>query len=75
MWLFSNGAGLHGLAPLLKPLATRHRLVWFQPESHETRKGMTWPDPGFSAAIEKQRWDVLEDPIPKLNAWLRAGGA
>jgi hypothetical protein len=36
---------------------------------------MAWPDPGFSAAIERQQWDVLEDPVVKLNAWLRAGGA
>jgi uncharacterized protein (DUF58 family) len=75
LWLFSNGAGLQGLAPLLKPLATRHRLVWFQPETPEGPKAPAWPDPGFSPAIERQRWDLLEDPIVKLNAWLRAGGA
>jgi hypothetical protein len=73
--LFSNGAGLQGLTPLLKPLATRHRLVWFQPENRADRRSMAWPDPGFSPAIEKQRWDLMEDPVVKLNAWLRAGGA
>lgn len=75
LWLFSNGAGLQGLAPLLKPLATRHRLVWFQPETQEGPKAPGWPDPGFSPAIERQRWDLIEDPVVKLNAWLRAGGA
>ena len=75
LWLFSNGAGLQGLAPLLKPLATRHRVVWFQPDNPEDRGAMTWPDPGFSAAVERQRWEVQTDPVVKLNAWLRAGGA
>jgi hypothetical protein len=36
---------------------------------------MTWSDPGFSPAIERQRWDLLDDPVVKLNGWLRAGGA
>jgi hypothetical protein len=36
---------------------------------------MTWPEPGFSPAIERQHWNVLEDPVVKLNVWLRAGGA
>ena len=75
LWLFSNGSGLQGLAPLLKPLATRHRLVWFQPEDRTDRRGMMWPDPGFTAAIERQRWDLMDDPVVKLNGWLRAGGA
>ena len=73
LWLLSNGAGLQGLAPLLKPLAFRHRVVWFQPQAEgET---MAWPEPGFSPAIEHQRWDLLADPVPRLDAWLRAGGA
>ena len=59
----------------MKPLAARHRVVWFQPDSPEGGRGMTWPDPGFSAGVERQRWDLLEDPVVKLNAWLRAGGA
>ncbi|KAJ8136121.1 hypothetical protein OY671_010666, partial [Metschnikowia pulcherrima] len=63
LWLFSNGAGLRGLAPLSKPSATRHRSVWFQPEAHTDRQGMTWPDPGFSPAIERQRWDSMDDPV------------
>ena len=75
LWLFSNGSGLQGLAPLLKPLATRHRVVWFQPEDPQDRRGAAWPEPGFTPAIEHQSWSLLEDPVAKLNAWLRAGGA
>jgi uncharacterized protein (DUF58 family) len=75
LWLLSNGAGLDGLAPLLRPLAARQRLVWFQPKARGDLRAMAWPDPGFSPAIEHQRWDLLEDPVQKLNVWLRAGGA
>jgi hypothetical protein len=75
LWLFSNGSGLQGLAPLLKPLAARHRVVWFKPEPQDGNKSMAWPDPGFSATVEQVRWPMLEDPVVKLNAWLRAGGA
>lgn len=75
LWLFSNGAGLNGLAPLLKPLAVRHRVVWFQPELPPSRRAMHWPDPGFSAAVEKVQWPIAEDPVQRLNAWLKSGGA
>ena len=75
LWLFSNGSGLHGLAPLLKPLAARHRVVWFRPETREGKQSMAWPDPGFAATVERLHWPVQEDPVLKLNAWLRAGGA
>jgi uncharacterized protein (DUF58 family) len=72
LWLFSDGAGLGGLAPHLGALATRHRVVWFQPTSQEPSP---WPDPGFPASVTRLAWDPLEDPVPKLDAWLRAGGA
>lgn len=75
LWLFSNGAGLQGLAPLLKPLAARHRVVWFQPTEPRSRWSVDWPDPGFAPTIERQSWDLAGDPVVKLNAWLRAGGA
>lgn len=75
LWLFSNGAGLGGLAPLLKPLAARHRVVWFKPLEPPGRGSEDWPDPGFAPTIERQSWALAEDPIQKLSAWLRAGGA
>ena len=74
LWLFSNGSGLQGLAPLLKPLATRHRLVWFQPKDPAERRSMDWPDPGFTPTIERQCWDLMDDPVVKLNAGCGRGG-
>lgn len=74
LWILSNGAGLQGLAPLLKPIAARHRVVWFRPHSPQKGTG-DWPDPGFSAAVERQTWNVMEDPVQKLSAWLKGGGA
>jgi hypothetical protein len=50
-------------------------VVWFKPEPQDGKKSMAWPDPGFSATVEQVRWPMLEDPVVKLNAWLRAGGA
>jgi uncharacterized protein (DUF58 family) len=75
LWILSNGAGLQGLAPLIKPLAARHRVVWFRPENPHLKHAPNWPDPGFPAAVERQVWDLHEDPVLKLGAWLKGGGA
>lgn len=75
IWILSNGAGLQGLAAFIKPLAARHRVVWFRPENPHLKHAPNWPEPGFSAAIERQVWDLFEDPVLKLGAWLKGGGA
>jgi uncharacterized protein (DUF58 family) len=75
LWMFSNGAGLQGLSPLLKPLAARHRVVWFEPVLPPSRRAVHWPDPEFPASVERQSWDILTDPVLKLGSWLKAGGA
>ena len=72
LWILSNGAGLRGLGSLIKPLAARHRVVWFHPE---TRLADRWPDPGMPPTVERQDWDILEDPVRKLGLWLKGGGA
>lgn len=74
LWILSNGAGLKDLAPLLKPIAARHRVTWFHPEQ-PGRKAATWPDPSFPATVAHLRWNVLEDPVQKLGAWLKGKGA
>jgi len=74
LWLFSNGSGLQGLGPLLKPLAVRHRIVWFRPH-RASRRREDWPDPKFSPKVECQFWDIRLDPVAKLGAWLKGGGA
>lgn len=75
LWLFSNGAGLQGLSALLRPLATRHRLVWFRPDDPHLARAPRWPDPGFGPGIERVAWDIHEDPVRKLGAWLKGGRA
>lgn len=75
LWILSNGAGLSGLAPLLKPLATRNRIIWFRPENTHIRNSPRWPDPGFSPHIEQQVWNMEDDPVVRLGNWLKAGGA
>ena len=75
LWILSNGAGLQGLAPIIKPLAARHRVVWFRPRNPALKGAPDWPDPGFSATVERQTWDIREDPVLNLAAWLKAGGA
>jgi len=75
IWILSNGAGLRGLAPIIKPLAARHRVVWFHPENHALKHEPNWPDPGFSPSVEKVSWDISQDPVLKLGAWLKGGGA
>jgi uncharacterized protein (DUF58 family) len=69
LWILSNGAGLGGLAELIKPIAARHRVVWFRPG-----QAGTWPDPGFPATVERQSWDILEDPVTRLGLWLKGHG-
>ncbi|HQL47837.1 MAG TPA: DUF58 domain-containing protein [Holophaga sp.] len=75
LWLLSNGAGLQGLAPLIKPLAPRHRIVWFRPEDPFLRHAPNWPDPGFPPSVETVSWSLVEDPVAKLATWLKAGKA
>lgn len=75
LWILSNGAGLRGLGEQIKPVAARHRVVWFRPEDPALRRQPSWPDPGFPATVERQVWDIHEDPVLKLGAWLKGGGA
>jgi uncharacterized protein (DUF58 family) len=75
IWILSNGAGLAGLAPILKPIAVRHRVVWFRPEHPGLRRQPNWPDPALPAGVERQAWNILEDPVTKLGIWLKGGGA
>ena len=75
LWILSNGAGLQGLAPLLKPIAARHSVVWFRPELPHLRHTPNWPDPGFAATVECLTWDILADPVTRLGIWLKGGGA
>lgn len=74
LWLLSNGAGLQGLAPVLKPIAARHRVVWFEPELPATTRATPWPDPGLPPTVSRQRWPLLEDPVPRLSAFLKGTG-
>jgi uncharacterized protein (DUF58 family) len=74
IWIFSNGAGLQGLAPLIKPLATRHRVVWFHPENPDLKHQPHWPEPGFAPGVEKLNWNLHEDPVLKLGAWMKGSG-
>jgi len=75
LWILSNGAGLQGLAGPLKAIAARHRVVWFRPEAPHLKHTPNWPDPGFPAGVERQTWNILEDPVTRLGIWLKAGGA
>ena len=75
LWILSNGAGLQGLAEPLKPVAARHRVVWFRPEQPRLRHTPNWPDPGFPPGVERQTWNIMEDPVTRLGIWLKAGGA
>jgi uncharacterized protein (DUF58 family) len=75
IWILSNGAGLQGFAALIKPLAARPRVVWFRPENPHLRHAPNWPEPGFPATVERQVWDLHEDPVLKLALWLKGGGA
>ncbi len=74
LWLLSNGTGLQGLDHSLKPLASRHRVVWFRPTTPDSEAN-AWPDPAFPPTVERQSWSLLEDPVHKLGLWLRGGGA
>ena len=74
LWILSNGAGLQGLAPLLKPIAARHSVVWFRPELPHLKDTPNWPDPGFPPTVERQTWNILLDPITQLAIWLKGAG-
>jgi len=73
LWLLSNGAGLSGLAPLLKPLAARHRIVWFRSEDPALKRAPHWPNPAFGPGVEALLWNLQEDPVVKLGVWLKGG--
>jgi uncharacterized protein (DUF58 family) len=75
LWILSNGAGLQGLAELVRPIAARHRVVWFQPEQPQLKHMANWPDPGFPPTVERQTWNIMEDPVTRLGLWLKGGGA
>jgi uncharacterized protein (DUF58 family) len=75
LWLLSNGAGLEGLARPITTLAARHRVVWFRPEAPHLRHLPNWPDPGFPATVERVTWNILDDPVARLGAWLKENGA
>jgi uncharacterized protein (DUF58 family) len=75
LWILSNGGGLQGLAPLIKPIAARHRVVWFRPDQPQERHLPNWPDPGFGPQVERQHWSIMEDPVTRMGIWLKAGGA
>jgi len=75
LWLLSNGAGLQGLAPLLKPIAARHSVVWFRPEGQDGPSAPAWPDPGLPQTVERQTWNLMDDPVTRLGLWLKGRGA
>ena len=75
LWILSNGAGLQGLAELIKPIAARHQVVWFRPEQPHLKHLPNWPDPGFPATVERQTWNIMEDPVTRLGIWLKESGA
>jgi uncharacterized protein (DUF58 family) len=75
IWILSNGAGLGGLAPTLKPIALRHRVVWFRPEHPALRRQPNWPDPALGPAVDRETWNILEDPVVRMGAWLKGGKA
>jgi len=74
LWLLSNGAGLSGLAGLVKPIAARNRVVWFRPEQPQLKHLPNWPDPGFGPTVERNTWNIMEDPVTRLGLWLKGGG-
>ena len=39
------------------------------------RRQPNWPDPALPATVERQTWDVHQDPVLRLGAWLKGGGA
>jgi uncharacterized protein (DUF58 family) len=71
----SNGAGLQGLAELIKPIAARHQVVWFRPELPHLKHLPNWPDPGFPATVERHTWNIMEDPVTRLGIWMKGTGA
>jgi uncharacterized protein (DUF58 family) len=75
LWILSNGAGLQGLAEGIKPIAARHSVVWFRPELPGLRHVPNWPDPGFPPTVERQTWNILEDPVVRMSLWLNGAGA
>lgn len=74
LWILSNGAGLGGLGPLLKPIAARHRVVWIRPEQPQLKHRPNWPDPGLPATVERLAWNIMEDPVTRAGIWLKGGG-
>jgi len=75
LWILSNGAGLQGLAGLVKPIAARHHVVWFRPVQPRLKHRPNWPDPGFPATVEQLTWNIMEDPVARLGSWMRGRGA
>jgi len=73
VWLISNGDGLSGLGALLKPVAARHRTVWFCPVPNSEGHPVFWAGNDAPSGVELQAWDVADDPVVRLGQWLRLG--
>ena len=72
LWLLSNGDGIAGLGPLLKPITARHRVVWFYP-SDIKKQQMLLSDNEMPANLEVQTWNMNDDPVKRLGQWLKSG--
>ena len=46
-----------------------------RPEQPQLKKVPNWPDPAFPATVERQTWNLMEDPVTRLGIWLKASGA
>jgi len=73
LWLLSNGDGISGLGPLLKPIAARHRVVWFYPADSGKNGRPPLPDNDMPTNMEVQSWNVTDDPVKRLAQWLKSG--
>jgi hypothetical protein len=73
LWLISNGEGLSGLGALLRPIAARHRVVWFCPANDGNDRSAGWPDGDSPSGVDTQVWDIADDPVVRLGQWLRLG--
>ncbi|MDR1841482.1 MAG: DUF58 domain-containing protein [Holophagales bacterium] len=73
LWLLSNGGGAAGLGPLLKPIAARHRVVWFYPMGGSKKQQPPLSDNEMPSNLEVQNWNMNDDPVKRLGQWLKSG--